>query len=131
MFKNMLFEIPIIRKILFLKDVRKIVPSLKLGDLKFANQVGGIRPQLIDKDHCKLLMGEAKIDTGIGGIFNMTPSPGGTSCIENAEIDMRTIVQHLGATINEKALQKDLLGDDVQHSAEDFSGVVISGNDAA
>ncbi|VAW67114.1 Malate:quinone oxidoreductase [hydrothermal vent metagenome] len=131
MFKNMLFEIPVIRKLLFLKDVRKIVPSLKLGDLKFANKVGGIRPQLIDKDHCKLLMGEAKIDTGIGAIFNMTPSPGGTSCIENAEIDLRTIVEHLGTTIDEDALQKDLLMDDHQHSADDFSGVVISGDDAA
>lgn len=111
MFKNMLFEIPLIRKWLFLKDVRKIVPSLRFGDLKFAHKVGGIRPQLIDKDNCKLLMGEAKIDTGIGAIFNMTPSPGGTSCIENAEADMRIVAQHLGARINESALQKELLND--------------------
>jgi len=131
MLKNMLFEIPLIRKILFLKDVKKIIPSLRFRDLKFANKVGGIRPQLIDKDHCKLLMGEAKIDTGIGGIFNMTPSPGGTSCIENAEIDMRTIVEHLGASIHEAELQKDLLKDDHQHNAEDFSGIVISGEDAS
>ncbi|VAW60620.1 Malate:quinone oxidoreductase [hydrothermal vent metagenome] len=131
MLKNMLFEIPLIRKLLFLKDVRKIVPSLKLGDLKFANRVGGIRPQLIDKDHCALLMGEAKIDTGIGAIFNMTPSPGGTSCIENAEIDMRTIVKHLGAIIDESALQKDLLVDDHQHQVDDLASFVISGDDAA
>lgn len=111
MFKNMLFEIPLIRKWLFLKDVRKIVPSLRFGDLKFAHKVGGIRPQLIDKDNCKLLMGEAKIDTGIGAIFNMTPSPGGTSCIENAEADMRIVAQHLGARINESALQKERLND--------------------
>ncbi|HED33592.1 MAG TPA: FAD-dependent oxidoreductase [Gammaproteobacteria bacterium] len=131
MFKNMLFEIPVIRKLLFLKDVRKIVPSLNLGDLKFARKVGGIRPQLIDKDHCKLLMGEAKIDTGIGAIFNMTPSPGGTSCIENAEIDMRTIAKHLGSTIDEEALQKDLLVDDHQHNAGDLASFVISGDNAS
>jgi len=131
MFKNMLFEVPLIRKWLFLKEVRKIVPSLKLGDLKFAHRVGGIRPQLIDKDHCKLLMGEAKIDTGIGSIFNMTPSPGGTSCLENAEIDLRTIAKHLGANIDEIALQKDLLVNDNKHDADDFSGIVISGDDAA
>jgi len=130
MFKNMLFEIPIIRKLLFLKDVRKIIPSLKLKDLSFANQVGGIRPQLIDKDHCKLLMGEAKIDTGIGGIFNMTPSPGGTSCLENAEIDLRNIARHLGARIDEEAFQRDLLGDDHQHSADDLASFVIRGEDA-
>ena len=131
MFKNMLFEIPLIRKVLFLKDVKKIIPSLKFRDLTFATKVGGIRPQLIDKDHCKLLMGEAKIDTGIGGIFNMTPSPGGTSCIENAEIDLRTVVKHLGANIDEESFQTDLLGDDVQHNADDFSGVVISGKEAS
>ena len=49
----------------------------------------------------------------------MTPSPGGTSCLENAEIDMRTIVKHLGATI-----------DDVKHNADDFAGAVISGENA-
>ncbi len=131
MFKNMLFEIPFIRKWLFLKDVRKIVPSLKLGDLKFANKVGGIRPQLIDKDNCTLLMGEAKIDTGNGSIFNMTPSPGGTSCLENAEIDLRTIAKYLGANIDESTLQTDLLVDDRKHDSDDFSGVVISGHNAA
>ncbi len=131
MFKNMLFEIPIIRKILFLKDARKIIPSLRLRDLKFANRVGGIRPQLIDKDHCKLLLGEAKIDTGIGAIFNMTPSPGGTSCIENAEIDLRTIAKYLDVSIDEAAFKKDLLGDDMQHGNDDFSGRVLQGNDAA
>lgn len=127
-FKNLLFEIPIIRKFLFLKDVRKIVPSLKLRDLRFAHKVGGIRPQLIDKDHQKLLMGEAKIDTGKGAIFNMTPSPGGTSCLENAEIDMRAIVNHLGASIDEAAFKKDLLGDDQKHAQDDFTGRVISDN---
>ena len=130
MFKNMLFEIPLIRKFLFLKDARKIIPSLKFGDLKFARKVGGIRPQLIDKDHCKLLMGEAKIDTGIGAIFNMTPSPGGTSCLENAEIDMRTIVKYLGATVDEQTLQNDLLFDDHQHSQDDLPGYLISGENA-
>ena len=131
MFKNFLFEIPVLRKLLFLKEVRKIVPSLKLSDLTFATKVGGIRPQLIDKDHGELLMGEAKIDVGNGSIFNMTPSPGGTSCIENAELDMRTIVAHLGASIDEDAMQKDLLGDDHQHNKDDFAGVVIEGADAA
>jgi len=131
MFKNMLFEIPIIRKLLFLQDARKIVPSLKLSDLTFAHKVGGIRPQLIDKDHGELLMGEAKIDSGVGAIFNMTPSPGGTSCIENAEIDLRTIAKHIGAKIDDPKFKKELLGDDVQHGNEDFPGRVLSGIDAA
>jgi len=127
MFKNMLFEIPFIRRLLFLRDVRKIVPSLKLRDLRFAHKVGGIRPQLIDKDNCRLLMGEAKIDTGRGAIFNMTPSPGGTSCLENAELDLRTIAEYLNASIDEKALKKDLLGEDSQHEGRDFPGAVLPG----
>ncbi|MDH5425628.1 MAG: FAD-dependent oxidoreductase [Gammaproteobacteria bacterium] len=128
MFKNMLFEIPLIRKILFLHDVRKIVPSLKFKDLKFASRVGGVRPQLIDKVNAKLLMGEAKINTGVGAIFNMTPSPGGTSCIENAEIDMRTVADFLGCTVDEDGIKKDLLGDDEMHVNEDLPGRVFNGH---
>jgi malate dehydrogenase (quinone) len=125
MLKNMLFEVPFVRKILFLKDVRKIVPALRYVDLGFARKVGGIRPQLIDKTQRKLLMGEAKIDTGKGAIFNMTPSPGGTSCLENAEIDMRAIAKYLGAAIDEKALQEELLGEDREHGFEDFTGRLL------
>ncbi len=127
MLKNLLFEIPLIRKWLFLRDARRIVPSLRYRDLEFAHNVGGIRPQLIDKDHQRLLLGEAKIDTGVGAIFNMTPSPGGTSCLENAEIDLRTIVQHLGADIDQDAFKRDLLGWDQSHTGKDFTGRIISG----
>lgn len=131
MLKNILFEVPVIRRFLFLHDARKIVPSLRLRDLKFAHHVGGIRPQLIDKINRKLLMGEAKIDTGIGAIFNMTPSPGGTSCLENAELDLRVITKHLDATIDEDALKRDLLVDDAEHTEYDFTGRILSGGDAA
>ena len=126
MLKNVLFEVPLIRKLLFLRDVRKIVPGLRLRDLSFARRVGGIRPQLIDKRAGRLLMGEAKIDTGSGAIFNMTPSPGGTSCMENAEIDMRIIAQHLGACIDEQAFREALLGEDRRHGEQDFTGLVLN-----
>jgi malate dehydrogenase (quinone) len=125
MLKNILFEIPFIRKLLFLRDARKIVPSLRLRDLSFAKKVGGIRPQLIDKTQCKLLMGEAKIDTGKGAIFNMTPSPGGTSCMENAEIDLRNIAAYLGASIDEQSFRKDLLGENEDGAAE-FAGRILN-----
>ena len=70
-------------------------------------------------------MGEAKINPGNGAIFNMTPSPGGTSCMENAEIDMRIIAKHLGATIDEDALRYELLGEDREHGEADFTGRVL------
>ncbi|MCG6968063.1 MAG: FAD-dependent oxidoreductase [Chromatiaceae bacterium] len=131
MLKNFLFEIPILRRGLFLKDARKIVPDLRYGDLKFAHHVGGIRPQLIDKDHRKLMMGEAKIDTGIGAIFNMTPSPGATCCLENAEVDMRAVAGFLGAAVDEDRFAQDLLIGDQRHATEDLPSHIISGADAA
>ena len=108
MFKNLLFEVPVLRKSLFLRDVRKIVPSLRYGDLSFARRFGGIRPQLIDKPNTRLLMGEAKIDTGQGAIFNMTPSPGGTSCLDNAEKDLHSLAEWLGARIDTAAMAEEL-----------------------
>ncbi|MDH5358255.1 MAG: FAD-dependent oxidoreductase, partial [Gammaproteobacteria bacterium] len=107
-FKNFLFEVPGLRRWLFLKDARKIVPSLQLKDISFAKGFGGVRPQLINKKQSKLMLGEAKINPGNGIIFNMTPSPGASSCLENAEIDMRLIVDYLGANIDEQKLQSTL-----------------------
>lgn len=131
MLKNFLFEVPVLRRMLFLKDARKIVPDLQYGDLRFAHHVGGIRPQLIDKDHRRLMMGEAKIDTGIGAIFNMTPSPGATCCLENAEVDMRSVAQFLGATVDEGRFAEDLLVDDQRHETSDLPAHIITGVDAA
>lgn len=106
--KNFLFEVPLLRRWLFLKEVRKIVPSLQFRDIQFAKGYGGVRPQLIDKVNAKLLLGEAKINPGTGIVFNMTPSPGGTSCLENAETDMRLIAARLQANIDESKLQATL-----------------------
>ncbi|MCX4028112.1 FAD-dependent oxidoreductase [Endozoicomonas sp. SM1973] len=106
--KNILFEVPYLRRRLFLKDAQKIVPSLELKDVRFAKGFGGVRPQLIDKEQKQLLMGEAKI-TKPGIIFNMTPSPGGTSCLDNAEKDIQEIVKHLGCQFDEEAFKEALL----------------------
>lgn len=38
---------------------------------------------------------------------------------------LRTIVKHLGATIDDEAFQKDLLCMDCKHNTEDFVGVII------
>ncbi len=95
-FKNMAFEVPLLNRQLFLQDARKIVPSLQLADLEFAHGVGGIRPQLIDRRQRKLILGQAEIDPGHGIRFNVTPSPGATTCLGNAEQDLLRIQQHLG-----------------------------------
>jgi malate dehydrogenase (quinone) len=38
----------------------------------------------------------------------MTPSPGATSCLENAELDMRFVAGRLGAKIDEARLNATL-----------------------
>ncbi len=108
LFKNVCFEIPVIRRHLFLSDARKIVPKMQLKDLTLAKKTGGIRPVMIDKkNHC-LHLGEAKLNPGNGLIFNMTPSPGATSCLGNAEKDLDIIVEFLGAKKDKERLNKDL-----------------------
>ncbi|CAD7287776.1 Malate:quinone oxidoreductase [Campylobacter majalis] len=98
--KNFLYEIPFINKHAFVKEARKIVPSLRIEDIKYAKNFGGIRPQVIDKNSGKLEFGEGKIVTNDGIIFNMTPSPGATSCFATAKSDLEHIVAYLDGNFN-------------------------------
>lgn len=107
-FKNMLFELPFLGKRLFIKDARKIIPSLKLDELTYAKGFGEVRPQVIDMSAKKLELGEKKIVTNRGITFNMTPSPGATSCLGSAKIDVMEIVKYLNKTFDIERFQKDL-----------------------
>ena len=71
---------------LFIREVRKIVPSLKLNELQYARGIGGTRPQIVNNTTRKLEMGEAKL-AGEKIIFNITPSPGASTCLGNAYSD--------------------------------------------
>lgn len=107
MLKNVVYGMPLIGKKRFLQnEVQKIVPSLKLSDLKFAEDAGGIRPQVIDTNKKRILMGELKI-TGNGVIFNMTPSPGATACLRTAYEDVGDIVRFLGAKFDKNRFEQD------------------------
>ncbi len=97
--KNFLEEIPHFGKEIFIRDARKIIPSLNAEDLEFAEGYGGMRPQIIDKKSQELLLGEAKIEDG-GLIFNMTPSPGATSSLAIALKDAQSVCKVLGATFD-------------------------------
>jgi len=107
-FKNFLFEVPLINKKLFVQDATKIVPSLSVDDITYAKGFGGVRPQVLDKEKEKLMLGEASINPGNGILFNMTPSPGATSCLGNAERDMKIIVEYLGLEYDEAQFLADL-----------------------
>lgn len=114
--KNLLYEVPLLQRYLFMKEVQKIVPALKFADVRYAKRFGGIRPQLIDKEQHKLILGEAKIAPGNGIIFNMTPSPGATSCLQNAAEDVRSVCQYLGLRFDEERHQDELAHDFTQSS---------------
>ena len=107
-FRNFLFEIPYFGKKAFIKDARKIVPSLQESDIEYADGFGGVRAQILDKKNQKLILGEASIDTGEGIIFNMTPSPGATSCLGNAKRDVALICEYLGKNFDNERLENDL-----------------------
>ena len=110
-FRNFAFEIPWIRQRLFAKDAQKIIPGLKAEDLEYASGIGGLRPQVINKTEMILQLGEASIvPEGENLIFNMTPSPGATTCLGNAYRDAQIVCERLGIQIDNELLSKELLG---------------------
>jgi malate dehydrogenase (quinone) len=92
--KNVIYDIPSVGKRSFLREIRKIVPAIKLDEIKFAKGVGGTRPQIINNTTRKLEMGEAKI-VGERIIFNITPSPGASTCLGNAFEDTLKLMEFL------------------------------------
>jgi malate dehydrogenase (quinone) len=107
---NFLYDLPFIGKRLFIKQIRKIVPMLKLNELRFAKKVGGTRPQIVNNTTRKLEMGEAKL-SGDKIIFNITPSPGASTCLGNAYSDTSIIIEFLTNRykFNKEAFEKDLM----------------------
>lgn len=108
-FMNFLYDIPYFGKRLFIREVRKIVPSLKLSELRFAKGIGGTRPQIVNNTTRKLELGEAKL-AGDNIIFNITPSPGASTCLGNAFTDASKLVEFLGNNhkFDKEAFEKDL-----------------------
>ncbi len=107
--RNYIYDIPFIGKRLFLKEVQKIVPSIQLNELQLARGYGGIRPQIVNLKTKRLELGEAKI-VGEDIVFNITPSPGASTCLQNAEYDTEKILSFLGQdyTFDKKRFLQDL-----------------------
>ncbi|AWI33640.1 FAD-dependent oxidoreductase [Helicobacter apodemus] len=106
--RNFIYEIPSIGRKYFWEEAKKIIPSIQLHELSYASGFGGIRPQVLDKTQKKLIFGEKKIKSNKGITFNMTPSPGATSCIKNALVDMLEIVEYLGKEIKMDKIKEEL-----------------------
>ncbi len=84
--RNLVYDLPVVGKRAFLPNVQKVVPTADVDDIDRAKGYGGVRPQIVDTEAKSLDMGEAKI-TGDGIIFNITPSPGASTCVKNAMRD--------------------------------------------
>ena len=107
--RNIGFEIPILGKKLFIKNARKIIPSIREEDIYYAKGFGGVRPQVISHSQKKLLLGEARIGENPGIIFNMTPSPGATSCLGNALRDAKSACEYLGVSFDDTKFDAEMM----------------------
>lgn len=108
--KNFVYDMPFVGKRAFMKEVKKIVPKININELHYAKHVGGTRPQIINNDSRKLEMGEAKlIERNI--IFNITPSPGASTCLGNAYNDSKKIMEFFEGKyhFDNDAFEKDLV----------------------
>lgn len=96
MLKNLLYRVPILGKWFYLNtQVRKIIPSIKYGELRLGRGIGGLRPQVVNIETGEL--GHDIIEI-IGNkiIFTITPSPGATACLQTAERNVKTRMSFLG-----------------------------------
>lgn len=107
--KQVLYDLPLIGRLAFLREARKIVPRMTFRQLKCRKMVGGIRPQIVDVKKRAMLFGEAKI-IGHHVIFDITPSPGASVCLKNAEDNTKKVLEFLGKNyvFDEVGFKKDL-----------------------
>lgn len=103
---NFLYSIPFFGKYGFAREVRKIIPSIKSSEIALARGVGGVRPQIVDSDTGKAKLGEAKI-VGKNILFNITPSPGASICLQSALEDIEQISLQTGLKFDKEKFMKD------------------------
>ncbi|MFC7167556.1 FAD-dependent oxidoreductase [Halospeciosus flavus] len=109
--KNLVYDIPEVGRRAFLPHVQKVVPSADVDDISRAKGYGGVRPQIVDTSTKSLDMGEAKL-VGDDIIFNITPSPGASTCLKNAMRDTRQLIEFLGDDyeFDEEAFREETIG---------------------
>lgn len=106
--RNLLLDLPILGKWMYLKDIRKIIPAMRYADIELARGVGGIRPQIVDSHTRKLRHGEGKL-RGERAVFLVTPSPGASVCLQAAEEAVVDLLPMLGPdyTFDRARFQQD------------------------
>lgn len=104
--KNIGYDLPYIGKYFFLVTARKIIPSLRYGDIAYAPKYGGIRPQLLNTRTGTLEMGDARI-IGDNAIFEITPSPGASVCLQNAYEGAQEVCKFLNIPFDHEKWRED------------------------
>lgn len=106
--RNLLLDLPILGKWMYLQDIRKIIPAMRYGDIELAKGIGGIRPQIVDIATRKLRHGEGKL-LGERAVFLVTPSPGASVCLQAAEEAVADLLPMLGPgyTFDRERFQQD------------------------
>lgn len=107
MLKNILYDVPVLGTRLFARNVYKIIPTLKASDITKDRGYGGARPQIINTKKRTIDMGEARLEEN-RVIFNITPSPGASTCLANAKRDTEIIVKKLGKQFDTKKFNEEL-----------------------
>ncbi|ACV13147.1 FAD dependent oxidoreductase [Halorhabdus utahensis DSM 12940] len=115
--ENLLYDLPAVGKRAFLPHVQKVVPTVEASDIERAKGYGGVRPQIVNTETKSLDMGEAKI-TGDDVIFNVTPSPGASTCLKNAMRDAEQLSEWLDVDFDEDSFREATIGNFPRGSAE-------------
>ncbi|WP_256392175.1 FAD-dependent oxidoreductase [Natronoarchaeum rubrum] len=118
--RNLVYDLPVVGKRAFLPNVQKVVPTADVDDIDRAKGYGGVRPQIVDTEAKSLDMGEAKI-TGDGIIFNITPSPGASTCVKNAMRDTDQLLDFFDEDyeFDETAFRAETIGNFPRADADD------------
>lgn len=95
--KSLIYEVPYFGAMAFARLAKKITPTVTTKNFQRGKTKAGIRPQLIDAETGRLVMGEAEI-RGDMILFNITPSPGASSCLYNAKKSLEQILDFLPET---------------------------------
>ncbi|USZ67482.1 FAD-dependent oxidoreductase [Halorussus salilacus] len=120
--RNLVYDLPNVGPKQFLPHVQKVVPTATLDDIERAKGYGGVRPQIVDTSAKSLDMGEAKI-VGDDIIFNITPSPGASTCLKNAMRDAEKVVEFLDGDyeFDEAAFRAETI-DNFPHEEDEEEG---------
>lgn len=102
------YKVPILGSHLYMKQIRKIVPSAEAKYVRLVKEYGGLRPQVLDIKKMGMNMGEAKVH-GWNSIFDITPSPGASTALKNGEENTRELVKMLDERFFDAKLKKDYL----------------------